>query len=74
MKIVDYCVQCHTVYDGKDVLNFQDGVKVMLREGWQPYGDLVISTRENSNSVQFCQAMVKYEEDADYIAPEVLTI
>lgn len=63
MKIVNYCIQCMTVYDGKDVADFQQSVQEMVDKGWQPYGDLVITARNLNNSVQFCQAMVIYSKN-----------
>lgn len=62
-KVIEYMVvvnDCH--------LGFQDEIKDLLSYGWQPYGDLLITsgiektTKNTENFFEwFYQPMVKYE-------------
>lgn len=53
MRVTDYTILTSTSLKG-----LVDGVRDLLRQGWQPLGGVSVEP-----SPRFAQAMVKYQED-----------
>lgn len=51
----------YQVVTGWDAATLEDGVRLLLSEGWEISGGVVISM-DSAETILFCQAMVKYED------------
>ena len=68
MQVIDYTLLTSTSPKG-----LVDGVRDLLREGWQPLGGVCAETRP-AGSAKLAQAMVKYAPlDDENSAPDART-
>ena len=57
MKIIDY-----EILSEKTIAILASHVRGDIKDGWQPYGDIVVVIDEVQRFIYFYQAMVKYEK------------
>ena len=61
-KISNYCV-----VSVNDVLQFTDGINMLISQGWQPFGSICVHPSNSDRTISlFVQAMVKYEEQGSF--------
>lgn len=57
-KIIDY-----EIIQEMYVITIQDIIQTKIKNGWQPYGTIVITPKDAFGNVNIFQAMVKYEDE-----------
>lgn len=58
MRIKRYHLACRS-----DLETLQTEVTKLLGEGWQPFGQIVVTPPSNESQERFLQTMVQYEGD-----------
>jgi hypothetical protein len=56
MKITSY-----KIVEEYFIENLENIVNQLILDGWQPYGNMIVSVLTNNNSIVYTQAMIKLE-------------
>lgn len=62
-KIIDYNIAVKKISEEIDIAEFNEQITNLMKNNWQPLGELSIVHNVKLEYVVFHQAMVKYEEE-----------